>query len=157
MGSLILYYSVSGQARRVAERISERTGIAMRVIELVRPYSFVGTLTRGIADVKKGRLPELKGTIDLSDVDVLYLGGPTWGWDLDPVLKRFLMQYDVGGKTIVPFCSDQGEPGRLFDTLKEMAEGATVKEGHEFVYPKRKKEPDLDNEVAAWLSRIGMP
>lgn len=32
-----------------------------------------------------------------------------------------------------------------------------MKEGHEFVCLKRKKVDDLDNEVAAWLSRIGEP
>jgi hypothetical protein len=35
-----------------------------------------------------------------------------------------------------------------------LCKGADVKKGHEFIYPKRKSEIELDGEVAKWLKAI---
>jgi flavodoxin len=50
MNSAIICYSVSGHTKAVAEAIQKYTGADTKEIELVKPYSFVGSITRGLVD-----------------------------------------------------------------------------------------------------------
>lgn len=84
----------------------------------------------------------------------MYVGGPTWGYNVNPILKSFLLKYDLAGKTVIPFCSDQGAPGKFFEEFNVLCKGAEVKMGHEFIYPKRKCEAELKKEVSQWLNNI---
>jgi Flavodoxins len=154
MKAVIIYYSVTKHTKTVAEEIQRQTCAETKEIELVKPYSFVGSLTRGIIDTYTKKLPELKGEIDLSSYDVVYVGGPTWGYDVNPILKSFLQKYNLACKIVIPFCSDQGATGKFFEEFKVLCKGADVKQGHEFIYPKRKSEAELKSEVAQWLNNI---
>ena len=151
---VVIYYSVSGHTRAVARTIQKYTGGEIKEIEIIKPYSFVGSVTRGLVDTFRKKLPELKGQIDLSPYDIIYLGGSTWGYDVNPILKSFLKQYDLTGKTVIPFCSDQGGPGKFFEEFSTLCIGADVKIGHEFIYPKQKSESELDSEVETWLKNL---
>lgn len=73
---------------------------------------------------------------------------------MNPILKSFLNKHNLSGKTVIPFCSDQGAPGKFFEDFKELCKGTEVKKGHEFVYPKRKSQEELQVEVSEWLKTI---
>ena len=86
-----------------------------------------------------GYLPPLKTKIDsIQNYDLVFVGFPTWGMKLPPPMKSFLKQYDLGGKTVVPFNTNDGYGiGSSFDTVKElcpnskMMDGFTIKGGVE--------------------------
>ena len=61
----------------------------------------------------------------------------------------FFEEYDVSGKTIVPFCTDQGScVDSGYELLKDECDGATVAEGF------NGNNTDL-NEVTNWLKSQG--
>ncbi len=65
------------------------------------------------------------------------------------IIGSFFEEYDVSGKTIVPFCTNQGSGVNSgYELLKDECDGATVAEGF------NGNNTDL-NEVTNWLKSQG--
>ncbi|MFP3803272.1 flavodoxin family protein, partial [Paraburkholderia sp. SIMBA_027] len=59
--------------------------------------------------------------------DVVFIGFPTWGMQLPPPMKSFLNEYNLSGKTIVPFNTNGGYGiGSSFETVKQLCPNSTV-------------------------------
>jgi len=165
---LIVYLSRTNNTRAVAQIIQREVGGKMVALELVIPYpqNYKAIVAQVARENETGFLPPLKTKIDsIGSYDVIFVGFPTWGMQLPPPMKSFLKQYDLGGKTIVPFNTNAGYGiGSTFETVKQLSpnskvtEGFTIKGGIErdsvlFVM-KGEKEKQARIEVKAWLGKI---
>lgn len=66
----------------------------------------------------------------MAQYNIVFVGFPTWGMKLPPPLKSFLRQYNLKGKTIVPFNTNAGYgSGSSFDTVKQLCPNSNVLEG----------------------------
>lgn len=139
-------------------------------LELVTPYpkNYRATVDQVAAENESGFLPPLKTKIDgIEKYDVIFVGFPTWGMKLPPPMKSFLKQYNLSGKTIVPFNTNAGYGvGSTFDNVKELCPNSTVlagfttkggveRDGVLFVM-QGEKEIQARAEVRAWLVQIKM-
>lgn len=72
--------------------------------------------------------PELTSHIEnLDDYDVIYIGYPTWWYDMPMVMYSFFDEYDFSGKTIIPFNSHNGSRfSGTIETIQELEPDATV-------------------------------
>ncbi len=53
--------------------------------------------------------------------DVLFIGFPTGDMKMPPPMKSFLHQYDLSGKTVIPFNTNAGYGiGSCFETVKQL-------------------------------------
>jgi len=120
-----------------------------------------------VRENESGYLPPLKTKIDhIEKFDVVFLGFPTWDMQMPPPMKSFLHQYDLAGKTVIPFNTNAGYGvGSGFDSVKALCPKSTVLEGFStkggierdgvlFVM-KGHKEKQAEDEVKAWLITIG--
>lgn len=64
--------------------------------------------------------PAISGRVDTTDYDTIFLGYPTWWMDLPMILYTFLEDYDLSGKTIIPF-NTHGRSG-FADTINTIAQ-----------------------------------
>ncbi|MBL4678450.1 MAG: flavodoxin [Mucilaginibacter sp.] len=167
---LIVYLSRTNNTKAIAQIIQKEVGGTLVSLKLVKPYpeNYKATVDQVSAENESGFLPPLKTKIDnIEKYDVVFVGFPTWGMKLPPPMKSFLKQYNLKGKTIVPFNTNAGYGvGSTFDTVKELCpnskvlEGFTTKGGVErdgvlFVM-QGEKEIQAKGEVRAWLKRIKM-
>ncbi|MNL47091.1 flavodoxin [compost metagenome] len=95
------------------------------------------------------------------------MGFPTWGMQLPPPMKSFLKEYNLEGKTVIPFNTNAGYGiGSSFQTVNELCpkssvlEGFSVKGGIErdgilFVM-EGEKEKQVQIEIQNWLKKIKM-
>lgn len=99
--------------------------------------------------------PELTDHIEnLDDYDVIFIGYPTWWYDLPQVMYSFFDEYDFSGKTIVPFNSANGSRfSETIDTIKELEPNANVIEDGISV-DERDVEGAAD-EVKEWVEGLG--
>ncbi len=115
-----------------------------------------------------GFLPVLKTKIEnIHQYDTIFLGFPTWGMQLPPPMKSFLKQYDLKGKTVIPFNTNAGYGvGSGFDSIKQLCkeskiltgysvEGGKERDGILFVM-KGEKEVMVREQVKKWLGEIKM-
>jgi flavodoxin len=167
---LIVYLSRTNNTRAIAEIIHHQMGGTLVALELEKPYpaNYQATVQQVAKENETGFLPPLKTRIDQIDqFEVLFLGFPTWGMQLPPPIKSFLKQYDLSGKTVIPFNTHAGYGiGNSFQTVRELCPNSTVLEGFStrggverdgilFVM-KGEKEKQAQVEVGKWLKKTGI-
>lgn len=146
MAARIVYFSrahenyFNGQIRNVqtgntelaAKVLSELTGAQRFKLDPVREYadSYSECIAEAKEDKERNARPELKAYPDLSGVDLVYLGYPNYWGTIPMPVYTFLEHYDWSGKTILPFCTNEGSGmGSSIDDIKEAAPGAKVGKG----------------------------
>ncbi|NJO25240.1 MAG: flavodoxin [Bacteroidia bacterium] len=119
---LIVYLSRTNNTKAIAEIIHKNVGGTLVVLELEKPYpeNYQATVQQVVNENETGHLPPLKTKIDsIQNYDVVFVGFPTWGMKLPPPMKTFLRQYDLSGKTVIPFNTNGGYGiGSSFQTVK---------------------------------------
>jgi len=165
---LIVYLSRTNNTKTIAEIIHKNVGGTLVALELEKPYpeNYRATVEQVVKENETGYLPPLKTKIDsIQNYDVVFVGFPTWGMKLPPPMKSFLKQYDLSGKTIVPFNTNDGYGiGSSFDTVKELCpkskilDGFSIKGGTESDGQARltkvENAKDAESKVKKWLREI---
>lgn len=82
-------------------------------------------------ELDNGIRPEISALMDaetMAQYGTVYVGFPIWWYDLPMAMTAFLENYDLSGKTIIPFFSHNGSSSGASapDTLEEICMGATV-------------------------------
>ncbi len=167
---LIVYLSRTNNTRAVAEIIHKQVGGTLVALELKNPYpeNYRAIVDQVARENETGYLPPLKTRIDSIDkYEVVFVGFPTWGMQLPPPMKSFLSQYDLSGKTVVPFNTNAGYGiGSSFQTVKQLCPNSTVLEGFStkggierdgilFVM-EGEKEKQVKEEITNWLQKINL-
>ena len=109
--SLVLFYSWSGNTRRIAQIIAEKTGADLRELQPETPYSqnYNAVLSQAKQEIQQKQYPALRPIdIDWNAYDVVYLGTPNWWSSIAPPVSSFLHEVMPTDKTIIPFCTHGG-------------------------------------------------
>jgi len=165
---LIVYLSRTNNTKAIAEIIQKQVGGTLVALELVKPYpeNYQQTVQQVVKELETGYLPPLKTKVDsIEKYDVVFLGFPTWDMQMPPPMKSFLHQYNLSGKTVIPFNTNAGYGvGSGFQSVKELCPQSKVLEGFEigggverdgvlFVI-KGEKAKEAETEVRKWLKKI---
>lgn len=146
--TLIAYYSrrgenyvngsivdlTKGNTEIVAEKLKELLPNA-DLFRIDTTYSYSESYMTCIEEAKqelhdKAR-PELKDTLpSIDDYDTIILGYPNWWGTMPMVCYTFLEHYDFKGKTIVPFCTNEGSGmGSSRRFIQQLCPEANITEG----------------------------
>ena len=165
---LIVYLSRTNNTKAIAEMIQRNVGGTLISLELVKPYpeNYQQTVQQVVNEIETGYLPPLKTKVDsIGKYDMVFIGFPTWDMQMPPPMKRFLHQYDLSGKTVIPFNTNAGYGvGSGFQTVKELCPKSKVLEGFEikggverdgqlFVI-KDERAKEAETKVKKWLQKI---
>ena len=167
---LIVYLSRTKNTKTVAEIIHQRIGGKLVELELKNPYpeNYQEIVAQVSKENETGFLPPLKTKIEnIEKYDAIFIGFPTWGMQLPPPMKSFLKEYDLKGKTIIPFNTNAGYGiGSSFETVKELAPESKILEGFSIKGGKEKdgilfvmegdKKVKAEKEIQKWLKKIGI-
>ena len=121
-----------GNTKVVAGYITDMTGADQ--FEIVT-HKYDGMAYEPLCDLAKqeleqGELPEFEGSVDVSQYDTVFIGGPVWWGTYPQVMFTFFKRYDLNGKTIIPFTTHEGSGlGRCVDDVKAIYPDATVIDG----------------------------
>lgn len=157
-GTLVVYYSATGNTESVANAIATATGGDLFELEPVEPYTDADlnwTDDNSRVSVEHNnpddRVVELTAsTVDNWDsYDTVYIGYPIWwgiaAWPVDTFVKA----NDFTGKTVIPFCtaasSGLGESGEL---LEELAGSGEWLEGQRF------RSGASESDVTDWINGL---
>lgn len=156
MKTLIVYYSLGGNTKRIAEMIQSALGGDLMEIKTQTPYtgSYDSIVDQGQREVNRGFMPEIQPlSCDLSQYDRIILGTPVWWYTFAPAVKTFLSQTDWTGKTVWPYATNGGWLGHTFKDIQTACKGADVKAGMDIVFDENRLRTS-EKEVRAWISRI---
>ncbi|MGZ3579071.1 MAG: flavodoxin, partial [Syntrophales bacterium] len=144
---LIIYYSLTGNTKSIAEKIRKKTGGNMFEIETVRTYpTEYSVLTEEAKrELQTGDLPALKkNPPDMLSYDLILVGSPVWWYTVSTPVMSFLRQADFAGKKASAFCTHEGGIGKFFPHFKEQAKNAIVLEGLDFYKPQQARKGEVD-------------
>lgn len=158
---LVAYFSWSGNGQQMARWISEETGGELFRIVPSEPYGedFDSCADRAKNELDNETRPELAEHIDaetMAQYDVIYIGFPVWWYDLPMPVWTFLEEYDLSGKTVIPFFSHNGSSNgaNSVNRVAELAEGATVL-ADDALSLRGSSVSDSEQAVKDWVKGLG--
>lgn len=165
---LIVYLSRTNNTKAIAEIIQMNVGGELVALELQKPYpeNYQQIVQQVVKENETGYLPPLKTKIDsIEKYDLVFVGFPTWDMQIPPPMKSFLHQYNLNGKTIIPFNTNAGYGvGSGFQTVKELCpdskilKGFSITGGSErdgiYLAIKGEKVKEAEAAVKKWLKKI---
>ena len=132
--TLVLYYSLTGNTKMVAQEIAADLAADIEEITCVDPYdtNFHACIQRCMQEREQGGLPEINPVkADLDAYDVIFIGYPVWFGTYAPPVTKWLEGVDLSGKKIVPFCTFGS--GGLESSVKDLMNAqpyAVVQDGY---------------------------
>lgn len=156
MNAIVIYYSYSGNTRRVAEKIGNAIGADLAEIKTVKPYTgnYDEVVDQGRREVNGSFLPEIKPLdIDPSRYDTVILGTPVWWYTFAPAMNSFLHGVNLSGKTVYPFATNGGWLGHTFRDFQNACRGASVQPGLNVRF-NGDRQLTSDADIQKWAGKI---
>lgn len=157
---LIVYYSYTNNTKMIAEKIQEKLHCDLLEIKPVVPYSedydTVVRLEQNNETSKKTPAIQEIG-VDLNKYDEIILGSPVWWYSIVPVIRTFLKENDLSGKTIIPFATNAGWLGHTFEEIKELCPKSKVEKEMNIVFTGDYHERKLitpESEIDNWINKL---
>lgn len=157
---LVVYYSASGNTKRVAEDIAEAADGDLFEITPAEPYTSDDlNWTNSDSRVSREHDDESLRDVPLTttevenwdDYDTVFIGYPIWWGIAAWPVGTFVKNNDFTGKTVIPFAtsssSGMGQSGTL---LSEMAGTGDWQDGQRF------SSGASQSDVADWVSGLGL-
>ena len=111
MKSLVVYYSLTGKTKLVAQVIGEALDAALVEIRETRPRKpgplvyLIGSF--GAITNRRSKINPIR--VDLEQHEMIFIGSPIWASRPAPAVNAFIYQTDFEGRSIVPFFTMGGD------------------------------------------------
>ncbi len=158
MKKLVAYFSASGITAGLAKRLASAAEADLFEIKPEKPYTkadldWQDEKSRSSVEMKnKSFRPEVANKVEnMESYDVIFVGFPIWWYVAPTIINTFLEQYDLKGKTVVPFAtSGSSGMGKTNAELEPSCAGAVLKEG------KRFPADTGEAELKAWIKSLDL-
>lgn len=148
---------LQGNAEVLARMIQDTVGGDLFLIETEETYpvSYDETVDVGRQEQSDNARPALASQVEnLDQYDTIFLGYPNWWGDMPMAVYSFLEEYDLSGKTIIPFVTHGGSGfSGTEGTIAEMEPDATVLEG---LSVRGNSVEDAQGDVENWITGLGL-
>jgi flavodoxin len=105
MKSLVVYYSLTGKTKLVAQAIAEALNATLVEIKETKPRKpgpFVYLTGGAAAFMNRGsKINPLD--VDLKQYERIFIGSPNWGSRPAPAINSFIYQTNFEGRSVIPF------------------------------------------------------
>ena len=148
--NLVVYFSMTNTTKSAANKIKKAVNADIVRIQPKTAYTNNYDKLTKLAqkEYKKKTNPKRATKIyNMSQYSTIYIGFPVW-WDNCPrLVQAFIKDYNLKGKTVVPFCTSGGSgiDGSM-KAVKASAKGADVKDGEDLT--------DMSSgDIAKWAKK----
>lgn len=153
--TLVVYFSRSGNTRKVAQLIHRQVGGDLVELKTLQPYpeDYDACVDQAKKEQEQQARPELATQIaDMDRYRTIFVGYPNWWGTMPMALFTFFEKYDFSGKTIAPFCTHGGSRmGRSEDDIRRLCPKARVLRG---LAVRGRSAASAGKDVEAWLGSI---
>lgn len=151
--------TVYGNTQYIANLIRKAAGGEISLIEVQEKYpgDYEDTVDQAEKEENKNARPALANRIDnLNDYEIIFLGFPNWWYDMPMAVYSFLDEYDLSGKTIIPFVTSGGSG--FSDTIRTIQklepDARVIADGFEATHS-QVKDVTFD-DVEKWIKGLGI-
>lgn len=153
---LVVYYSLSGHTKQIAEIIKQETNADIYEIKTLEKLDTVPWFYMTLREQLKDKTyPEIqKDFPDFSQYDMIFVGAPVWWYTMATPLYSFLQQVDFGGKKVVPFSTQGSNFGTYFEDFAAQAKNADIQLSQSFNNLPEKYREEEHNKIIQWLNQL---
>jgi flavodoxin len=130
---LVAYFSHSGNTRIIADQINDNVhGDVFEIVALDSyPSDYDEVVEQARKELREQYRPKLKTKVEnMESYNVIFVGYPNWCGTIPMPVATFLSEYDFSGKTIVPFCTNEGSRlGRSVTDITKLCPQSTILDG----------------------------
>ena len=134
--TLVAYFSATGTTKAAAEKLVEVVNGDLHEIQPEQPYTdadldWHNQKSRSSVEMNdKSSRPAIKNKVEnMEQYDTIYLGFPIWWYIAPTIVNTFVEQYNLEGKTVIPFFTSGGSgKGETLNYLQPSAPKANWKE-----------------------------
>ena len=159
MKKLVVYYSYTNNTKVIANMIKKKIDCDM--IELTPKVPFSSDYQTVVDEYQNNSVDKNEVLINdinvnLDNYDEIIIGTPVWWYTICPVVVTFLKQYDLSGKTIIPFATNAGWLGRTFKDFEKLCNNSTVKNEMNIVFDSNNLNElkTSTNEINNWIEKL---
>ena len=133
--TLVAYFSATGTTKAAAEKLAQVVDADLHEIQPEQPYTdadldWHNQQSRSSVEMKdKSSRPAIKNKVENMDqYTTVYIGYPIWWYIAPTIINTFVEQYNLEGKTVIPFFTSGGsEAGETMKYLTPSAPKANWK------------------------------
>ena len=157
MRTAIVYYSMSGNTKYVADKIAEKIEADIVIIEPVKAYPDKGAkkFIWGGKSAVMGEKPQLRPYEFSADkYDRIILGTPVWASNFAPPIRTFIKENpEISGKKIAVFtCFSGGGADKAIEKMKKYIGIEKFEAELILVDPKENVKVEDDEKLNQWLA-----
>ena len=153
--TLVAYFSATGTTMEAATRLAQIAGADLHEIVPETRYTPADlnwhdkNSRSSVEMADKSSRPAVTGRVEnMAQYDTVFVGFPIWWYIAPTIVNTFLEQYDLKGKTIVPFFTSGGsDAGETLNYLKPSAPNAVWVAPKNFNYL-------TDEDIKAWVDSL---
>ena len=156
MKTLIVYYSLEGNTKMIAECMAKELEADLQRIKPAKEISAgASKYLWGSIQILMKKKPEIM-PMDKNpeDYDLILIGTPVWAWTYAPPIATLLSQVDLEQKSVAFFSCHGGQNGKTFQKLKEQLPGSQVLGEIDFFEPLKKDKEASLQRAREWCQKL---
>lgn len=151
MKILIVYYSLEGSTRMIAEKLAGKMGADLLEIKSVKKYPSKGPakFLVGGKDAAFNVCPEIeKYPVNVKQYDAVIIGTPVWDGTIAPPVRSFLRDTLIKTPNVAAFaCMAGKDPKRTFKVIKELVVIDKLVAEVSFYGLANRSDPDVEAKI----------
>lgn len=153
--TLVAYFSATGTTMEAASKLAKAIHADLHEIVPEAPYTSADlnwnnkNSRSSVEMADKSSRPAIANRVEnMAQYDTVFVGFPIWWYIAPTIINTFLEQYDMTGKTIVPFFTSGGSgAGETLKYLKPSAPGANWVNPKNFNYMS-------ESDIVTWTNSL---
>ena len=149
-----------GNTARVADFIQKKTkGDSYEIVpQKAYPNSYDATTRVAQREQNQNARPAIKNALpNVKKYDTVFIGAPIWWGEYPMIVRTFIDNVNLNGKTVIPFTTAEGSGlGNTTETLRKAYPRAKVRRGFTTEGNNVKNDPSsVRSDVDSWLDSLG--
>ena len=158
MKTIIIYYSLEGNTKYIAEKIAAETDADILRIEPVKTYPKSG-FRKFLWGGKSAVMAETPELLPYDFKPEMYgrvvFGFPVWAGNMAPPIRTFVKENNLKGKRIAAFACQSGAGAeKAFGKLKAALGISSLEKEMIFIDPKSKPNPENEGKIKEFCKEM---
>ncbi len=153
MKTLIIYYSRTGNTRKLGQMIANKLNADIDEIkDMKKRNGFISLVMGSFAAIfKKDTIITYNHGHEPKDYDMIVIGSPNWAGHLAPSVRTFMKNHKdvLMNKKLAFFCTCGGNKGKIFEDMKNI-----TKQPIEVLAVKQKEIDNSKKKIEEFVEKI---
>ncbi|MBR0599008.1 flavodoxin family protein [Sinanaerobacter chloroacetimidivorans] len=156
MKSLVVYYSLEGHTRFIADMIIEELGadrLELKPKKEIPKSGFLKFFLGGKSVIFHERPKLLTAIPELDSYDLIVIGTPVWASSFTAPINTFLAHCGINGRKLALFaCHAGGGTDKCFDRIKKILRNNQILGTIDFRNPAQENKDIIKTQIQTWIS-----